>query len=197
MTLCKKERTRVRILEAAGKLFRQHGYGGTSVEEIMRQAGLTVGGFYAHFSSKADLFSHALEHTALASRRVLERGLKGKEGMERVRALVTRYLSREHLEAVSQGCLLPPLLGDASRAAEDAHRALEKATRRRYLYLMPHLAAAVPEEKMEGTALALLALCAGGISLARSMHSIEMQDQILQACREAAFSLLEKDAISA
>ncbi|MEM1060343.1 MAG: TetR/AcrR family transcriptional regulator [Verrucomicrobiota bacterium] len=188
----KKQRTRLRILQAAAGLFRQRGYNNTSVDDVMAKAGLTVGGFYAHFKSKQDLFAHALEHAAREGRSALEEGTEGLHAADRLKAYVARYLSREHLAAVDRGCLLPPLLGDASRASNDARDSLEKAARRRFRNLIPLLGTVAPAKEREKLGIALAGLCVGGLSLARGMQTPDLQDEILSSCRETGFGLIDR-----
>ena len=108
-----KQATHARILAAAESLFRQHGFEGASVERVMRAAGLTVGGFYAHFASKDVLVLEALR-TWLQGRRA--RWLGGLEGLgnaEWVGTFVRRYLRREVRDDAQGGCLLPSEIGRA------------------------------------------------------------------------------------
>src|SRR4051794_7331832 len=94
-----KEKTRARILEAAGRVFRRRGYHASGVDKVMEEAGLTAGGFYAHFNSKEALLAAALACTGAwaGAGAGLGAGLGGLSGREWVDAFLARYLSTAHL----------------------------------------------------------------------------------------------------
>ncbi|WP_454674467.1 TetR/AcrR family transcriptional regulator [Achromobacter pestifer] len=107
---------RQRILEAAARLFRAHGIDGVSIADVMRDCGLTVGGFYKHFTSKDDLAAQAVsgvfDQAAASWQRVFEGADARKQS--RVGALVPQYLSNRRTE---RRC---PLLAFAPHAAQGA-----------------------------------------------------------------------------
>ncbi len=106
-TKAQAQENRARIVERASTLFRERGYDGVSVAELMAAAGFTHGGFYKHFRSKADLMAEAtargLLHTAAQAV-----GVGAAE-------LVKRYVSRDQRDARIDGCTLAALCGDAAR----------------------------------------------------------------------------------
>ena len=87
-----KEKTRAKILEAAGRVFRRHGYHASGVDRVMEEAGLTAGGFYAHFDSKQALLAEALAHAGEEIGRRREAGLEDLSGREWIEAFLARYL---------------------------------------------------------------------------------------------------------
>src|SRR5271156_4884894 len=91
-----KEKTRVKILESAATVFRRQGYHATGVDKVMEEAGLTAGGFYAHFPSKDALLAEALDHHAAKPAGRLEVGLEDVSDEECVGAIVDRYLAASH-----------------------------------------------------------------------------------------------------
>src|SRR4051794_20950403 len=98
----KKEETRERILRAAARAVRKHGYEGVGVAEVMKEAGLTHGGFYAHFESRNALLAAAAEQTSAESAEALSRALaKAKPGDE-LMALIDTYLDDRHVTAAEQ-----------------------------------------------------------------------------------------------
>ncbi|MGE3314137.1 MAG: TetR/AcrR family transcriptional regulator [Planctomycetaceae bacterium] len=176
-----KEKTRRRILEAAAVVFRRKGFQAGSVDDVMAQAGLTAGGFYAHFASKDELFAEAMVQT-LSEARVL----RGKEdeslsGADHVRSIARKYLSPAHRKMVEQGCVMPPLLADVSRQNEPARRSIQNIVAETIATLQPHLNEAGLRDPDQ--AYALLALMIGGMTLARSTADEELSDRILSACR--------------
>lgn len=176
-----KERTRARILDAACRVFRRRGYDGTGIDGVMREAGLTAGGFYAHFSSKEDLLAAALHHALGDTRDDLFEGLEGRESVDWLRAVVARYLSRAHRDDVVDGCALPALISEIPRSGPKAKAALEALLRE----LIKRVEAKFPHAKGRSAAdraLATMALCIGGLALARAVERPALSNQILRAC---------------
>jgi TetR/AcrR family transcriptional repressor of nem operon len=180
-----KERTRRRILRAAARRFRQKGFAGAGVDSVMRTAGLTAGGFYAHFGSKEALLAEAL---ALAEAQVQERllaGIDDLEGIDWLREVIRRYLSRGHRDDVAKGCVLPTLTAEAPRLGGRARASLE-AYVRRIADGFEAKTAGLPGLEPKDRVLATIALCAGGLMLARAVRDEELSDRILLACRRLA-----------
>ena len=106
----KKERTRGRIVQTAARALRRLGFDGVGVAEVMKEAGLTHGGFYAHFPSREALLVDALDAAAAESLASLERSADGVEGKsERLATFIERYLSDEHADHPEAGCTLAAL----------------------------------------------------------------------------------------
>ena len=113
-----KEKTRARILESAATVFRRQGYHATGVDKVMEEAGLTAGGFYAHFASKDALLAEALEHYATKNTGKFEGGQKDASDREQVKAIVDRYLTASHRRHPERGCPLPSLAAEVARAGK-------------------------------------------------------------------------------
>lgn len=111
VTRAQAQENRARIVETAAALFRERGYDGVGVAELMAAAGFTPGGFYKHFRSKADLMAEAA--ASGISRRVASSG--GRDFGE----FVTHYVSREHRDDRGAGCTMAALSGDAARQSEN------------------------------------------------------------------------------
>ena len=168
---------REKILEVAGTLFREHGFDGIGVADIMKRAGLTHGGFYGHFASKDDL---AAEITA----RVLSR-----DGwMERLTGtarpsfgdVVRSYLSPRHRDNFGRGCLFAALASDVTRQPRSVRRAFTEGLRRRVealATLVPGRSAASRRDK----ALATMAGLVGALVLSRAVDDPGLSDEILEA----------------
>jgi TetR/AcrR family transcriptional repressor of nem operon len=147
----------------------------------MRGAGLTVGGFYAHFRSKRAMDAEVLR-TLLAERAALWfSGLDASSGIAWVARAVKRYLSPTHRDAPEDGCPLPAVLSEVARADHGTRSAVTQA-------LEPYVSAFAAEvPPSPGTsarerAIATLALCIGGVTLARAWEGPEGRDEILRAC---------------
>src|SRR3954462_10853780 len=92
-----KRRTRARILGAAGRVFRREGYHAAGVDKVMEEAGLTAGGFYAHFASKQALLAEAVTTAAAEASRKIEQGLETRSGPDWIEAFLSRYLGPDHV----------------------------------------------------------------------------------------------------
>src|SRR5580692_10706186 len=107
-----KERSHETILDSAARLLREKGIAGARVAEVMKGAGLTVGGFYAHFASKEELIDEVLQRTAGATRERLFAGLEDKPEGDRAEVVLKRYLSPAHRDDTLHGCSLPAVVGE-------------------------------------------------------------------------------------
>ena len=184
-SLTRKQRTRERILASAGRVFRRRGYAGAGVDAVMREAGLTHGGFYGHFASKEALFAETVTRTLGRTAELMGRGADDREGVAWLRAAVRRYLSRPHLRAVEEGCAIPAIVSELGRAGGAPREAFE----RRLLELLADVegkAPAGPGLTPSDRVLATVALCVGGVSLARAVKDPALSDRILRACRALA-----------
>jgi TetR/AcrR family transcriptional repressor of nem operon len=168
---------REKILEVAGTLFRERGYDGIGVADIMERAGLTHGGFYGHFASKDDL---AAEITA----RVLGREgwLARLTGKRRpvLADVVRNYLSPRHRDDPGHGCLFAALGSDVVRQPRSVRRAFTNGLRQRLdtvRDLLPGRSAALRRQK----AIAVMAGLVGALVLARAVDDPKLSDEILEA----------------
>jgi len=175
-----KSRTRQRILDEAAALFRAQGYRGVGIDRIMAAAGLTRGGFYAHFPSKAALFAEVLAREPDFARRL--------RATEDAGEVIAGYLDPANREKVARGCSLATLTNEVPRR--------DRAARRAYTHHVEELteafAAHVPEGVTEPRARALeaLALCVGGISLARGVGDSALARELLAVCRDRAIEAI-------
>jgi len=112
-----KRRTRDRILREAAKALRDSGPKGISVASVMRDAGLTHGGFYAHFSSKDELVADTIAYAMAQSHSVRGEEIAGKSPVDALRASIDQYLSMEHRERRAEGCPVAGLASDLPRLA--------------------------------------------------------------------------------
>lgn len=189
----RKSETRERILAAAARLLRERGFDAVGVAEVMDQAGLTHGGFYAHFASKGDLLRDAFSGAARTSRARYFGGLGERRGAAWVRSAIRRYLSRSHRDDPGGGCPYPALGSDTGRRGADVRRVMDDELRASAHGFASNLALAGVERPTD-RALALLALCAGGVALARAVHDPKLSEQILTACRHLALESLPAPA---
>ena len=177
-----KERSHETILESAAQLLRQRGIAGARVAEVMKGAGLTVGGFYAHFGSKEALVDEALRRTGAELRERLFSRLDEKPEADRVEVVLKRYLSAAHRDAQSMGCPLPAVVGEIGTTAGEHRGVLEEQVDALASKLEDHL----PKQRGAGArslARGLVALMYGGLSLARALRGTGLSDEMIRACR--------------
>ncbi len=191
-----KEETHQRILEAAARQFREEGLTGAGVQRIMEEAGLTHGGFYSHFSSKSELMVEALGETGTAQREQWLGAVREVPEAERLVRIVSRYLSRWHRDTPGAGCLLPALSADVSRAPECVRETYDRLLQETIANIEslisedegehPPGPGCGAEKEAHARATGALALCVGGLLLARAAHDREFSDEILRSCRHFA-----------
>jgi len=177
-----KERSHETILESASRLLREKGISGARVADVMKGAGLTVGGFYAHFPSKEALIDEALRRTSLAMRRRLFTRLDERPLADRAEIVLKRYLSVLHRDAAAEGCPLPAVVGEVATTAHEHRKVLGEQIEQMSSALEEHLpvASGLPRRHV---ALALVALMYGGLGLARALRGTDLSDEMLRACR--------------
>jgi TetR/AcrR family transcriptional repressor of nem operon len=181
-----RDRVRKKIVESARRLFNRHGFENVSVDSIMAQAGLTRGGFYSYFDSKSDLYAEVLGcfftdpnwksrwkgvHVDLAS---------PDAGPQIVRA----YLSRQHFEDVDNSCPMTALPSDVARSDAKVKTAFETVFK-----AMVALLGREVKDGSQNTALAIAALCIGGMVVARSMNDRKLSDGLREAAAKVALEL--------
>jgi TetR/AcrR family transcriptional repressor of nem operon len=168
---------REKVLDVAGTLFREHGFDGIGVADIMKRAGLTHGGFYGQFASKDDL---AAETTA----RVLgnpgwQERLTGKANPS-FAEVIRAYLSPRHRDDPGTGCLMSAVGSDAARQPRAVRHAFTDGFRVRldaWVKLVPGRSVAARREK----ALVTMATLVGALILSRAVDDPALSDEILEA----------------
>lgn len=173
------EENRKRIVEAAGRLFRERGIDGIGVAGLMKAAGLTHGGFYGHFKSKEDLAAQACAG-ALAENRRRWQGVIDKARQDPLSALIDFYVSEAHRDAPGKGCALATLGIDAARHDRSVRAAFTGGIRG-YLDLLLAMAPGRSKAAKRRKALATLSGMVGAIVLARAVEDDALSAEILAA----------------
>jgi TetR/AcrR family transcriptional repressor of nem operon len=172
---------RARLLEAAGRLFRERGLDGVGVDALAEAAGMTHGSLYSQFGSKQRLAAAALEEAlARSADRLLPAGEPPPPGA--LDALVTRYLSAAHRDAPGGGCAIAALGAEVPRHGTEM-RATLTAGLRQFAARLAGLLPAPRRQPTEDQALAVIATLVGTLVLARAVDDPALSERILAAGR--------------
>jgi len=179
---------REKIIHTAAKLFREKGFDGIGVADLMKAAGLTHGGFYGHFSSKDDLMTQACER---AVDELLQAGAERKQihSANSYEAFVENYLSRAHRDHPGDGCLMAALGAEAARQNSTVRSAFTSAAKR-FLSALMEIIPAPNKVKARERALTTLAMLVGAQVIARAVDDEEMSQEVLGLAMKKAKELL-------
>jgi len=182
------EENRQNVINVASRLFRERGFDGIGLKDLMEGAGLTQGGFYKQFASKEDL-------AAQASRRALESASErwstaiAKNPDDPLGAVIAFYLSTGHREEKMDGCPVVALGSDAARQGREVKAAFEAGIKE-YLQILGRLIAEIDSEDASRKAMAVLSTMVGALTLSRAINDPDLARAILDAAvqevREAA-----------
>jgi TetR/AcrR family transcriptional repressor of nem operon len=170
---------RERIIEAAAQLFRERGFEGIGVADLMKEAGLTHGGFYGHFSSKEDLIAEASAR-ALTRSAALWRKLAERAPDDPLSAIAGVYLTNKHRDDPGTGCVLAALGPDVSRQGPAVRRAVTGYVRSAFdllATLVPGKSKAARRQK----AISTYATLVGAMVIARAVDNRALSQEILDA----------------
>ena len=185
------EAARKRVLDAAGRALREHGFGGVGVDGLAEAAGLTSGAFYAHFRSKAAAF-RAVVSAGIERLRLGVEGFKSRYGDAWFDAFAAYYLGAAHRGDVAGGCAVPSLSAEVARADEGVRADYETELKRVAEEVAAGLGGGLPRE----AAWPLIAQLAGGVLLARAVADKALAEEIagatLRSLREQAGATSKK-----
>jgi len=182
-----KQATRRRIVEAAGRRFKEDGIDGTGLAAVMSDAGLTNGAFYAHFESKEDLVANVLADQVRTQRVRVDSLPEDRTGLE---AFLGWYLSAEHRDNCADGCPSAALLDEIARRPDATRQAFAGEMTSYVDAIASRLDPADPEAARTD-ALTLVASMAGTLQLARALTDRDLSDQLLARGLETALRLAE------
>lgn len=172
------EENRETVINVASRLFREHGFDGIGLKDLMKGAGLTQGGFYKQFASKDDL-------AALASRRALESATRrwstaAADGSDPLGAVMAFYLSKDHRGEKAEGCPLVALGSDAARQTAEVRRPFEDGIRAHF-EVLDELMGNAASVNPSGKAMAILSLMVGAVTLSRIIEDESLSQGVLNA----------------
>jgi TetR/AcrR family transcriptional regulator, transcriptional repressor for nem operon len=187
VTRAQAEENRRTVVATAGRLFREHGFDGIGLSDLMSAAGLTHGGFYKQFGSKEDLQVEACDSALAASAEKWNRMIESGEG-DPLAAIVGQYLSRAHRDNLGEGCAFAALGADASRHNKALLRSFEAGIKSHLDVLQRAISSSSPREAQNDAAVALSTMV-GALLLSRTVQDEALSRKFLDA---AAGSLLER-----
>jgi TetR/AcrR family transcriptional regulator, transcriptional repressor for nem operon len=152
---------------------------------VMRDAGLTHGAFYSHFSNKEDLANAAFTRAITTGRAHWIKPRRGEPWSQRLTSLAKRYLTAAHRDDLATSCGFATLSSDAAHASDDFRACYERELR-------GSLAAICDgDDDRIDDAISLMSVCVGGMALARAVADPKFSDQILRVARDAAAKIVD------
>jgi TetR/AcrR family transcriptional repressor of nem operon len=184
-------KNRAKILETASRLYRERGFDGVGVADIMRHAGFTHGGFYGHFRSREDLIAQASQRALAVGLKTWNQVAKEAKG-DPLAAVLAIYLSDWHRKERGLGCLFAALGTDTARQPRSVRSVATKGFREVIEFLtelMPGKAKVIRRKK----ALATYASLIGGVAMARAVNDPELAEEITKAVSAAIMKHVASD----
>ncbi len=186
------EANRETVINVASRLFREHGFDGIGLKDLMKGAGLTQGGFYKQFESKDDL-------AALASRRALESATRrwssvAASSADPIQGIIDLYLSAGHRGEIGDGCPLVALGSDAARQSEDVRKPFEDGIKAHLQVLSELLPATDSRETRTQKAEVMLALMVGAVTLSRIVTDETLAERLLETAAAEARRMATAEA---
>jgi TetR/AcrR family transcriptional repressor of nem operon len=187
-----KRANQARILRTAAARLRERGLDGVGVAELMKEAGLTHGGFYRHFASREDLVVQSLANALAEGEARIEAGTASAAAP--LTALAATYLSEAHRDDVANGCAVAALAGDVARGTPEVRRIFTRQIERNTDLLRRTIATeqGTPAPRADG--LNALSLMAGALMLSRAVDDPALSREILEAAKAAIARGTEGDA---
>lgn len=181
-----------RIVAVAARAIRRGGFQGVGVADIMKEAGLTHGGFYAHFRSRDALLTEALERAGQDTAARVRQGVAQRQarGASPLRALVEAYLSDRHLADIETGCAVAALASEMPRQADDVRVAAAQRVRD----MLASVRSALPEDAPAQSAAAVASQMVGALQLARALGDNAEGRSLLTAARQMLLAQHDRPA---
>ena len=177
-----KAEKRQELLNISGQLAKKNGFQATGIDRFMKQAGVTSGAFYSHFSSKNDLFKNLIENELQQSFALWQEN-PFEDAEQWLDFEMDRYLTLSHLERPDHGCVLPTLASEVARADLDIRQAFQAEMQRGLQIFIQHLGS-------EDKAWAVLSQLVGAVLLARSVVDESVKILILESSKRNIKSML-------
>ena len=175
-----KEASHERIVQAAARAIRRSGYDGTGVADIMKEAGLTHGAFYAHFESREAMLAEAADRAGAGVNAAASRLLATVPSEDALRTLIEAYLSKAHIEGIETGCPVSALGSEMPRQSPEVRRAATL----RIKEMIDLVARQMPDWGQPAAherALVTAATMVGALVLARAVDEPHLSEQLRRA----------------
>lgn len=181
----RKGETHAKLVKIAGRALRENGPDGVAVAEVMKEAGLTHGGFYAHFKSKDALLIEALEEVFASSKRKFLRAIEGMPPRHALGAYIDFYVSARHRDDRASGCPVTALNSDLPRQSGAFRAAFDAGTNAMVMGLERYIRDAGVEGDAHALAASVLSAMAGAVAISRAVSDRVLSDQMLETARES------------
>lgn len=188
-----KEETHAKLVKLAGRTLREKGPQKVAVAELMQAAGLTHGGFYAHFRSKDALLAEALDGVFEESKRKFQRITDGLPPRHALASYIDFYVSPAHRDDAAHGCPIVALNSDLPRQSRKFRAAFDKGTKLLLAKLAAWIEAAGIGGDSEALAASVLSAMAGAVAVARAVSDKRLSDEMLEAARDSIKARLSLD----
>lgn len=185
------EKNRQNVIDVASRLFREHGFDGIGLKDLMASAGLTQGAFYKQFASKDDLAAQASER-ALESAFARWSSAAAANPQHPLGAIIAFYLSMEHSAERMDGCPVVALGSDAARQGVGVKAAFEAGIRE-YIDFISPMTGEAGDNEPDSKAMAVLSTMVGAVLLSRAVNDDKLSRQILQAAADGVIKLSAHD----
>jgi TetR/AcrR family transcriptional regulator, transcriptional repressor for nem operon len=185
------EKNRQNVIDVASRLFREHGFDGIGLKDLMASAGLTQGAFYKQFASKDDLAAQASER-ALESAFARWSSAAAADPQNPLGAIIAFYLSMEHSTERMDGCPVVALGSDAARQGVGVKAAFEAGIRE-YIDFISAMTGEAGDDEPDSKAMAVLSTMVGAVLLSRAVNDDKLSRQILQAAADGVMKLSAHD----
>jgi TetR/AcrR family transcriptional repressor of nem operon len=178
------EKTKERVVKIAAAQMRKRGPDGVGVADVMNRAGLTHGGFYAHFASKDDLIAAAVGQMFAEAGDMFRKATEGRDQPEALRSYINAYVSASHRDRPERGCAVAALSSDIHRQGRKARAAYDAGISG----LVTKVAGLLPERPSVDNrqlAVSMIAEMTGAVAAARAVSDPTLSDEILRSARRS------------
>lgn len=179
----KAAQNRQKILDAAGRLFRERGIGATGIDAITEDAGLTHGAVYSQFGSKEAIAAEAIREALLGSEHLWRHLLDRKGRKKTFAAIVAAYLSPEHRDGAGRGCVVAALGSEIARQPDRVRKAFTRELKEA-LDLLAGLLREGERSQNYDDAIVAFATMVGALILARAVSDEKLSNRILEAAAD-------------
>ena len=178
-----KDETRAKIISVASRLFRERGADASGIGSVMKEIGLTKGGFYRHFNSRDHLYVEAIDKAFTDMGDAMVAAAEAAPKGQQLKGLIERYLSLKHLNSPGSGCVISTLGSDIARRPSPVRQQINRSMQAYRERLLPFMPGKTLEEKAATFSL-LYPSMVGALIAARTQADKQVQERLLARARE-------------